>query len=496
MKDTKLVTLLRTFSKQEMKDFEKFISSPYFSPQRNLMPLYRELKKYYPSFSSPDFTKEKIFKKLNPGKKFDSKKSNHYLQVLVSEMTTLAEKFLGFELIRQENEGFEMYNSISKAMHKRNLFDYSYRLVLKNIERIQKTESIRSYFNEMIEMYGMLEAIYLGSDKQHKVFDYVQRIPLYMYGCFLYDLGHMVNDYKALETGLNINIKIMELFEKSIDAFDPEIFEKECYDDGMGTKHLILTNYYLLKSLLNNYEEECLIKAIEIYKNEIRYFNNTVKWSFFTMIFNILVYRKGLIDFKKYSSLGSDVIDFAIDEEIFSTITETSNSSLLCYSIFHFKLAVLDSKELKKFIDLMLDKIFRVHENWLYKYLYAWLSFRNNDYEGTLEYLSKFNPPHPAVKDTATRLRIASLYSLGHIEEAVYNLNSYKHFVRNNVKVSPKINKGVLLFINSVQTLIKFRTEAIPVDENTLNKIIDDSKSSDFRLWFKEEAEKLKKAGL
>ncbi len=496
MLKTKLVTLLKTFSKQEMKDFEKFILSPYFSSPRNLKPLYNLLKKYHPSFTSPSFTEEKIFRKLNPGVKYEKKKSKHHLQVLVSEMTALAEKFLGFELFKKENEGFELYNSISKATLSRNLFDYSHKLILKNMDRIQKTDSIRSFFNEMIEMNGMLEAIYLGSDRQHKVFEYVQRIPLYLYGCMFFDLGHMVNDYKALETGLNINTKIVELFEKSIDAFDPEIFKKACYDDGLGTKHLILTNYYLIKSLLNNYDEESFIKAIEIYKNEIRNINNTVKWAFYTMILNILIKRKSLIDYKKYSSLGSNFIDFAIDKELFSTITEISNSSILCYSIFHFKLVVLNNKDLKKFIDLMLDKIFRVHENWLYEYLYAWLSFKNNDYEGTLEYLSKFNPPLIGAKNTATQLRIASLYSLGYIEEAIYNLNSFEHFDRNNVKRASKLDLRVSLFASSVRTFIRFRTGTVPVDEITLNKIIEDYKNNDFNFWFKEEAEKLKKAGL
>ncbi len=492
MQKTKLVTLLKTFSKEEMKEFEKFVLSPYFSQRRNLKKLYDVLKKHHPSFSSPDFTEEKIFRKINPGKKYEKKKSNHHLQVLVSEMTTLAEKFLGFELIRQENEGFVMYNSISKAMHSRKLFDYSYRLILKNMERIRKSESIRSFFNEMIEMNSVIEDIYLSTDKQNQVFEYVQRIPLYMYGSLLYDLGHMVNDYKALETALNINTKILDLLEKSIDAFDPEIFEKESYDDAVGTKHLILTNYYLIKSHLNNYDEESLTKAIEIYKNKILYFNKNVKVAFFTMILNICVSRRKEIDNKKYCLTASNIIDFAVDNEIIGMNSEFS-ASLLYYSFFHFKLVVLDNKELKKFIDLVFDKLHRNYENWLYEYTYAWLSFMNKDYENTLEYLSKFNTHHIFVKNTAAQLRIASLYSLGYIEEAIYNLNSFHNLICNNVKKAPKSDINVSLFISSVRAFIRFRTDAGRVDEKTLNKIIDDYKDNDFNFWFKEEAEKLMK---
>lgn len=82
MQKSKLITLLKTFSKEEMKNFDKFISSPYFSRGRNLKPLYNVLKKYHPSFDSPHFTEEKIFNKLYPKKKFDGKKSLHTLETL------------------------------------------------------------------------------------------------------------------------------------------------------------------------------------------------------------------------------------------------------------------------------------------------------------------------------------------------------------------------------------------------------------------------------
>jgi hypothetical protein len=94
MYKSKLITYLKSFSKKEMKEFGKFISSPFFSRERNLKPLYDVLKKHYPEFISPQFTEEKIFLKLYPGKIFEKNKSLHVLQVMVSEMTLIAEKFM------------------------------------------------------------------------------------------------------------------------------------------------------------------------------------------------------------------------------------------------------------------------------------------------------------------------------------------------------------------------------------------------------------------
>jgi len=47
----KLIQLLSSFTKEEFKEFEKFILSPYFNSSRNLHPLYLALKKYYPNLS-------------------------------------------------------------------------------------------------------------------------------------------------------------------------------------------------------------------------------------------------------------------------------------------------------------------------------------------------------------------------------------------------------------------------------------------------------------
>ncbi|HEY3249711.1 MAG TPA: hypothetical protein VGK25_01205, partial [Ignavibacteria bacterium] len=69
MKDTKLINILRTFSKEEMKQFEKFVASPYFHSGKNCMPLLKQLQKFYPGFDNEKLTYKNIHKKLYPGKK-------------------------------------------------------------------------------------------------------------------------------------------------------------------------------------------------------------------------------------------------------------------------------------------------------------------------------------------------------------------------------------------------------------------------------------------
>ena len=118
MVNTKLVEILKTFSKDEFKEFEKFIRSPYFNKGRNLVPFYKALKSFHPEFINQNFTTEFIFKKIHPDLKFESKKSENILRVLSSEML-----YLGKEFIKQEElKSQELTNYILKleSLKKRN----------------------------------------------------------------------------------------------------------------------------------------------------------------------------------------------------------------------------------------------------------------------------------------------------------------------------------------------------------------------------------------
>lgn len=492
MLNSRLITLLKTFSKQEMKDFGKFISSPYFSTGRNLKPLYNVLKKYYPSFHSPHFTNENIFKKVNPGKKYEKQRSSHALGVLISEMTLLAEKFLGIEFLQKDEEGYEIYNAFSFVLKKRNLTNYLHKVILKNIERLKKTDTMGFFFDKMYMMNEVLKNIYRSMNKKHEAFEFSQRKSLYLYGSTFHKLRILVGDYLQEAEMYNINTKLVKLFEDSVNAFDTEIFENECYDDGLGTKQQVLSDYYLIKSQLSKDDDESLITAIEFYKKEFLSFRRQVKWNFFICLLNVCSFRKKVFDIKKYSSLGSDLIDFVLDKGIVGLYEGLPMFHYSYNQFFGFKVMVLDSKELKKFIDAMLEKVQKEHRKWLYEYSYAWLSFMNSEFERTLEFLSKFSNQDIIIKNNTTMLKISSLYSLGYTEEARHNLESYEHYARKNAEISEERTDFALLYIRSVRALIKCRTDSGIADENVLNKTIEDNKNRNFGFWFKAEAEKLR----
>jgi hypothetical protein len=79
----------KELTSSELCEFEKFIYSPYFTTQKNLVRLFEYLKKKYPDISNEDISKENISINI-----YDEEKVNDVkIRKLISEFSQLMEKF-------------------------------------------------------------------------------------------------------------------------------------------------------------------------------------------------------------------------------------------------------------------------------------------------------------------------------------------------------------------------------------------------------------------
>ena len=70
MINSEAITLLKTLSPKELKKFRDFLNSPYHNKNKKLCEIFQELRKYCPSFSGRNFTKERLYKKLYKKEKY------------------------------------------------------------------------------------------------------------------------------------------------------------------------------------------------------------------------------------------------------------------------------------------------------------------------------------------------------------------------------------------------------------------------------------------
>jgi hypothetical protein len=98
MHNTRLIAALRTFSEKEMKQFEKWMSSPLHNTNVALQELTHYLAPHHPAFDHSDIEKEKIASHLYPGEPYNDARMRN----LGSDLQEQAEDFLVWVNVNRE----------------------------------------------------------------------------------------------------------------------------------------------------------------------------------------------------------------------------------------------------------------------------------------------------------------------------------------------------------------------------------------------------------
>ena len=160
MQNTKLLSLLQTFSKSELKTFRKFVSSPYYCTNPQALKLLDYLHKY--SSSPKRLQKERVYAHLYPNDSYKEIK----LQQLASQLVKLVEQFWVVEL-----NGKETYHlQLAKAYRQRG-FEHYWEKQLQVFEQKWAQASLESgtrahlSLEAAIEVHEQIEAAQLRNQE-------------------------------------------------------------------------------------------------------------------------------------------------------------------------------------------------------------------------------------------------------------------------------------------------------------------------------------------
>ena len=116
MHASRLIKMFQILSKKEFRQFKKYVHSPFFNTNGQLIELFEYIDKYYPTLDSRMLSKEHVFRHLFPNDRiFQAKKVSN----LMSELSLLVEDFLvQLEFIDNKIERKKLR---AEALGKRNL---------------------------------------------------------------------------------------------------------------------------------------------------------------------------------------------------------------------------------------------------------------------------------------------------------------------------------------------------------------------------------------
>lgn len=287
MKDPQLIDLFKSLSEKELIEFRKFLNSPFHNTSATVTKLYSILRKYYPQFSPPDYTKENVFEELFPGKKYNSLLLNEYFYLLSNLIVEFIKQIVSkkneiefnIELLNEyrirglKNNFDKLYKKIGAKISS-GKYDYSvltafyYLNTAKNnftptlTKKETRTEEINQkynlhltyLFNIIVEEYLTTLLSYRNEISSHNIKDssIFQKLEK---DKVIYKLYEYVKEYNPFDFNIRLHISMIEMLEH------PDQVEKYYQNKKAVLKDFNKFSNNELDHLINYLKSFCIFKT-------------------------------------------------------------------------------------------------------------------------------------------------------------------------------------------------------------------------------------------
>lgn len=469
MKDIKLTAILRTFSREEFREFEKFIESPFFSSGRNLDPLYRALKKFYPDFDSGKFTGENVFALMYKNRDFNIT----LFRKLISDMTKAAEEFMLQSALRKDpyseyilklkeanNRGlaklFEKYYGEAETYVKNNSFssDTEYRLLHELLEI-----RIDNYYERGL---------------QNKTNDMIIRSSGLMISSFLITL---ISNLQSIHVNERSFVKAgkKDIINNFINNFDFDNFAKQSNDPKINIYNLFI------RQVNGSYSKKTIHELKEQLNRQKSVFHSSELYELYKGLAAMCVQlAAGKPDKSDYQKLLFEIYKDVLNNDILANPATGTVDLHRFRNIFNTALDISETRWAEEFLKKYLHTLQKEHVSNMEHFFYGKIEYVKGNYEKTLEYFSKLDQAQFIFMKDLKYEYLKCYYALGHIESAISLVDSFRHFVSNSETVPEFQRIEVLDFLKKFMSLVNLRTKYSKNKYEELERLLKDSKNS----WF------------
>ena len=463
---SKFITIIQTFSEDELKSFDQWLRSPWCNSNKNLVKLLEKISKYHPDYNNRKLTKEKLFKQVLPNGKFSDRRINN----LLSEGYLAAERFMVFQnLTKDENLKKDL---LTKELQNRHLEDWFFRDVNKEIVRLEEKE-IKDW-KDHLDLLRLNRRMYHHPNQNSRMQPGGQTIV---------KMGKELDLVYLLEKAAIINEKI---FRNRILKNENHEIKDELNKWRVASKdvnHLSIDFYkirfkYTEKKMLERYFElrELFLKRY----NEV---NEKEQKSHLISLLNdtTLLIKRGEIDFSENLTLfkiglktGAFLNKGKISVQRFATIIATSNYT----EDFNFT---------DQFINDYIDKTELTFQKDAFYWAKAHTEYYKKEFEKCLDYLIQHQFKNTYFKLLSKVLTTQVYFDL-HLKTINYQpflfnyFDSFEKWVTREKFRSAFIKKSYLRFIQISRQLAKYYSDT-DIQKGKLEDIFIQEKNIQAYKW-------------
>lgn len=485
-----LINLLKTFTNKELMMFGKFLNSPYFNSRKRIIHLFKVLKNYYPEFDAKGFTKENIFRSIYKNNPYNDSTFRN----LMSDLLSLALQFVKQE--GMEKKGVQSAFFLTTELFMRGTYNL-FRNKMNNCEKIlENNHTIDSEY--FLNKYTILTDSFYVNLLTQKVIkkDYVVSESGKMVTgivCLLsyFVLQSMKHYDNLLKYSRSYNIKKnVETVSQFMDIFD---FDKliSYIRHNSTLKIPVVEIYYKLLKAFANFEDETfytdLKKSVLVNSEKL---GNDDNYFLFTRLIDYSVVKKNTGMHASYN-IETEIFELN-DIFVRNEFYKTEANKYLPFDFYRNVLlnciALKRLDYMEEFIKNNSKKLLPKHSRGFEDYSYALLYFEKKNYTKALLCINRIKFDQFLYKLDMKNLQLKINYELEQYESAISVIDTYKHFLKNNVLISESRRILHNNFLDYTNKLIQYRIGSQKVNLLFIKDRIEKSKMIFDKVWLLDKA--------
>lgn len=472
MKNSQLKELLLSLNKTEIKEFDKFVRSPYFNNRTEVIRFYNEIIRYHPDHTrhKPEILNDRsIFKNVYPGKKY----SDVLMRKLYSLTTNLLLDFISVKGFRESKLEYNI-KMLDKLRERKlpAMFEKRSGYMEKLLSECRHD---LTYYENKLKHTSVLHGHLLNSNEKSMV----SRLQN--------ELDDVVEYFIIIASVQYIRL---EEWSKALDRkFDLKLQNEVIkYFSKRKICEVTLANlYYNMMMLLKTEEEKYYIELEKCRKIFEPKLGNMDEYNISIVLMQYCYKRvmKGNIEFRRQQfeitkkMLEKNLIPAGYIEPYFFTNTVRNAAN-----INEFKWS-------EEFIALYRKRLNPELEEEITEYSFAMIEFNKSNFEKSLRHLSKINIEMSNMKLGIKNLLVVIYYELNYKEELISLIDTYKHFLQRDKTITKQAIRVSRLFLNYVSDLVKIYHNKNFEAAYPLKKKIENTPYFDSKNWLIRKADEL-----
>ena len=461
MKETKLVSLFKGLSIDDLRQIQKMLRSPFYTSNKNLLALFNILRSSYPECNSGKLEKQKVFKKLFPNHTYSDIK----LRNLNSDMVRIIENYLIDKRVKSDDfERRKKLLVIYKEYGYLDWFERELKRLTDELDQLPYRDTI--YYKHMLDL-KLLQLEYLEIKKPNSRFGLLQ------------EWEEMLDQYYLLSKARH---KItLKSFKKLIKASGKNT------ENYKAENNILFNLYEKFDELYNTNDLDLFAEVKKEFEENIHLIRLNFQTEFLSLLTNFAIEQMAIDDIK-YNKVALELYKLGLKHEIIFTTNRASDNT-------YFNIVVCGAKA--KEFDWTQDFIERYEKHLspnskadIKTISLSTFYLHKKEYSKAIDLIRAHRFQHYQVKSIARTHCIRCYFELYLLDSTyfdllIYQIESYERFLRRDNKTSEDKLKAGLNFVNFIKKLAILRASGVlkPNQQKEMLNLLNKQKITFSKSW-------------